>query len=809
MPSSRGPPSSVGHNGDGNNRDNNDDSLFVDSNSQEGDYDEGDPEPWHHDGDNDGNDDEWAEDEENQERDMSVDNSSEVDPGVLDDPSDGEDEPRPRPRPRRRNPNPRPRTCRNCAVITQQWNDEVTRITEESQEKERGLRAEIRSLKEKIERLQAGNAIHWNPWDRRLAEFQQRIRNRDPNLVERDYDGYGPIYRDSCKQGIMSTDIKLIHPDLYLDNTAYSPAQIRNHFQAQWLHDRYSGAFDDLRGVHRQLRDLLFPRRYTRLRPLHLLENAPFEFKSLPIAIQCRIWKFLTPNGQMVHCLSRLDPWNPPFDCMADVVHFPSRFHVDDSLCSIAKADKPSRYLKYLLVSRRWYYAIAHLFYATNTFAFSSLGEFGRFCDGIGKARVGRLVHVELMWQGALTPRQVKGVSLRKRPLASFMYTSRLRTLVVHINESARSYMRRPYEMLDPEHYYEDFAGDDYTDDELEQNIFGMEVRRTDCQPNYRKTRSLRTVQGMDFIYQLRGMRWVRFYDTNAENARRMIRDSSFLQDVNNVVRRKKSDSMALKAEIENLRPLTTLQDFNPDDQLNELVMRFYDETPVEDVSVGGSVTSASSNSSGISRLSTFSSDSSPDDDSSGSSRSLSRTRRGSHDLDIDRVVEIVDSDIEMEDGDRLSDGPNDNGSQPTVIDLSDDTMSESGRSSRSGSRGSGGLLYESGPHTTVTPQPPVIVIEDDDSNDRKRRRRRRNGGFSTDSGGLFMPSGSCTAATDNILSSGSDNERPAELIDLTLEDVDGGAMEPRGSADPDSEESESSVSGQSRKRSGSDDGSD
>lgn len=403
------------------------------------------------------------------------------------------------------------------------------------------------------------------------------------------------------------------------------------------------------------------------------------------------------------------------------------------------------------------------------------------------------------MWRGALTPRQERGVvSIRKQPLASFMHTSRLRTLVVHINESGKSYMRRPYEMTEPTDYYEDFASEEINEDELE--IFGMEVRRTDLQPNYRKTRSMRTVQGMDFIYQLRDMRYVRFYDSNAEHARRPIRDWSFLQDVNNMVRRKKDDSMALKSELENLLYLKGLHDFTPDDQLHELVKSFYDETPVEDVSVGGSETSEDS--SGISGFSTFSGDSGPDDDSADSSHTAPGSSRGSPDHDMSEVVVILDSDDEMEDDDGSSDGSGSDGSQPSYVALSE-TVSDSRRSLRSGSSRSDDHPYDTGQNTTITPQPRVITIKDDEDDDRKRGHRRPGGGFSTDSSSLFMPSGSCTAGSvDNSLS--SDNERPTGVIDLTLEDDD---EEPRGPADPDSSETEGPVAGQSRKRSGSNDG--
>ncbi|KAI0553897.1 hypothetical protein F4679DRAFT_598170 [Xylaria curta] len=794
MSSSQGPPSSAGHNDGENNADNNNDSLFVNDNNDDDSRGEGEPEPQLPDDNNDDDDNEGVEGEENPEPDAEDDDSSEVDPEVLNELSDGEEDPRPKRRSRRRNRNPRPpRRCPNCALITRQWHDEVTRITTEFQDKERGMKREIAALKAEIERLKARNGIHWDPWGPRLAEF---IHNRDPDPDNRDLFGYPGIYRDSCQQGNMSTSINDIHPDLFLDRTVYSRREIQHHFQAQWLHDRYNGAFNDLRGrVHPLNRDIVFPLRFTRLNQVQLLENMPFRFEDLPIAIQCRIWKLLIPNGRLVHCLSRLDPWNPPLDYKGGVVRFPSRFHVGNALCCIAKADKHYRFLKYLKVSRRWYYAIAHLFYATNTFAFSSLGEFGRFCDRIGKAGVERLVHVELMWRGALTPRQPKGVSLRKQPLAWFMHTSRLRTLAIHINESGRFYMRRPYEMMDPLDYYKDFADEDeYPEDKLD--IFGMEVRRTDCQPNYRKTRSLRTVQGMDFIYQLRGMKWVRFYDANALNARRTVRDWSFSQDINNVVRRKKSDSMALKTEIENLRALTKLEDFIPDDELDELIKSFYDETPVEDVSMGGSETSSNS---------FLSDDPNFDTDSAYSSHSPSETTHGSHDLYIDRVIEIIDSDTEMGDDDRPSNGFDYNEAQPAVIDLTD-SMSDSGSSSRWSSSGNAGVPYDSGLHTTVTPQPQAIVIDDDDDHNSKRRHGRRKEGLSSDSDGLFLPSGSGTAAsTDNVLT--SDNERRARFIDLTHEDEDQDAEGPRDLTDPDPDPdvdaSQGSVAGPSRKRSG------
>ncbi|KAI0441426.1 hypothetical protein F4803DRAFT_576466 [Xylaria telfairii] len=806
MSSSQGSSSSAGYRRYEGNTDNHDDNLFVDDD----DIDEGDPALWLPAGNNDGDDDEVVEDEENLEPDVENDDSSEVDPDVMDDSS--EEEPDPKRKAKRkakgkpkakakvparpRNSNPRPRICQGCVDLRRQWNEEVTRITEEFRANERRLNATIRELEGKLR----GNRIHQNPWGPRLAELMRGIRARDPNLVDTNYAGYSAIFHDSCNQGIMAPDFKITHPELRIQVQAYSGQQIRQHFIAQMIQDRDNGALHDLVGMDRSYRDILLPSRFTRPRPLPLLENIPFNFDGLPIAIQCRIWKLVIPNSEMIHCLSRLDPRTPPLDCVANVVHFPIRFHIGNSICNIAKADKPSRFLRLFQVSKRWYYALAHLFYGTNTFAFSSLGEFGRFCNGIGKARVQRLVNVELMWRGALTPRQRSGVSLRKQPLSWFMHTHRLRTLVVHINESKKQYMRRAYEMMQPSDYDEDFANEDeYNEDELD--IFGMEVRRTEFQPNYRKTRSMRTVQGMDFIYQLRGMRYVRFYDSNAGRARQPIQDWSFLQDINNVARRRKSDATALKTEIENLLYLPGLQDFRPDDQLHELVKSFYDETPVEDVSVGGSETS--DDSSDVSGFSTFSGDSGPDDDSGGPSHAASGSSRGSSDHDMGGVIEILDSDDEMEDDDRPSDGSSSNVSPPSYVAPSE-TMSVSRRSLLSGSSSSDANPYDTG-NTTVTPQLPLraLLIGDDDNDDRNRHRGQPGGGFNTDSSDLFMPSGSGTAGSTGNATS-SDNERSSEVIDLTLEDDDDD--ESRGSASSDSSEAAGPVSSSSRKRSGSND---
>ncbi|KAI1310745.1 hypothetical protein F5Y03DRAFT_403078 [Xylaria venustula] len=643
------------------------------------------------------------------------------------------------------------------------WNEEVQTLKEQNL----ALNAEIKGLKNQLKETPQ---INRTPWDENFPDLLRRLRDPDPNdNIKELLSEYKRAYCESFRQGNMS--MKVTHPNLDIEEMEYTSVQIQGHFGQQLLRDRFNGSLNVLRGIRRPLRAIIFPLRCMRLRPLQYLENAPFPFERLPAVIQYRIWKLIIPNNELIHCVSRLDRLNPPFYSDPRYKFYPRRFHIGVEPCCLALADRPSRYLDYFRVSKRWNYATAHLFYAANTFAFSSLGEFGRFCNGIGKPRVERLVHIELMWHGVVMPKQEKGkISLRKEPLAWFMHTSRLRTLVVHINESHRSYMRRPDEMEKEKDYYEDFGGEEYDGHDGEdsiETIFGMEVRRTDTQPNYRKNRSMRTVQGMDYIYQLRGLNWVRFYDTNAEYARTFIRDTTFLRDVNNAVRTRKTASMSLQTEVENLRPLTGLAEFTPDDETRELVARFYDDTPVEDVSAGGSETSSSSSSRSSGFSSHFSSSSSSgsddDDDSGDSSRSSSSSSSsGSGGPGPDPIM--FDSDTDMDD----------NEVEPSA---STGSSSGSGSSSFSGFGNGDGYPRGSGLTPSVPSHPPVIVIEDDD--DRDHRPARRN--YSTDEK-LFVTSGSCTAHSDPGPDSDDDNDddddvvflgEATALIDLTLDDDD------------------------------------
>ncbi|KAK3984488.1 hypothetical protein QBC44DRAFT_252812, partial [Cladorrhinum sp. PSN332] len=285
--------------------------------------------------------------------------------------------------------------------------------------------------------------------------------------------------------------------------------------------------------------------------------DGPFDFARLPAHLQLKVFKHaLYRPGELIHCISRLDPFSPPPQIPVaeegEEAPKPPRimthgFFWGKRACNINNdTRRPNEVLALLLVSKRFHWIGVHVFYGLNTFAFSSLGEFHRFCSGIGKARLARIQHLELTFTGNqyLTVRVPEGkkripFSLRTHALWAFLDTYRLKTLVVHINESGKIYIRRRYEPA---------------------ALKELMARKTAGQPNQRLTRSMRTCQGMDYIYQLRGLEWIRFYDLHKavkEGQRRAkIRDWSFIDDVNSTSTMPKVPTRFEASRLENLRPL-------------------------------------------------------------------------------------------------------------------------------------------------------------------------------------------------------------------------------------------------------------
>lgn len=127
--------------------------------------------------------------------------------------------------------------------------------------------------------------------------------------------------------------------------------------------------------------------------------------------------------------------------------------------------------------------------------------------------------------QALIYKRDARGryTSRRSHPLAWFSEARRLKSIAVHIPESSRHYMRRRHE---PPHIVEYMAD------------------KTARQPNYRRFRALRTIQGLDYLHVLRGLNGITFWDYDkwlAIGCKVPVRDWTFVSDLNNVVRRDKA----------------------------------------------------------------------------------------------------------------------------------------------------------------------------------------------------------------------------------------------------------------------------
>jgi hypothetical protein len=282
-------------------------------------------------------------------------------------------------------------------------------------------------------------------------------------------------------------------------------------------------------------------------------------FGALPAEIQARIFRIWLQKDRTIHCFSRLDPFAAPasWPVSKSASGMYNRFYWGEERLLNLKEDTvdPQQVLRLLLVSKGFYFKGVHAFYGLNTFAFSSIGEFGRFCKGIGRERAARLQHVELTWTGSqyltaehtFSPnkkgKQVENWdSVRTRPFAFLLHLRRLRTLSIFLNESDPLYERRKYESP-----------------ETKAKLLG----RTEYQPNFRKNRCLRTLHGLDYVYALRGLDWVRLYDVWAMNrdlspvpGLRPIRDNSFVADVNSAVTMRKSADESRDCELQSLPPI-------------------------------------------------------------------------------------------------------------------------------------------------------------------------------------------------------------------------------------------------------------
>ncbi|KAG4283959.1 hypothetical protein FPRO06_08338 [Fusarium proliferatum] len=169
------------------------------------------------------------------------------------------------------------------------------------------------------------------------------------------------------------------------------------------------------------------------------------------------------------------------------------------------------------------------------------------------------LQHIELLWMGSqkltyMIDQKGKYVSRRTHDLAYLPEACRLKTVAIHLPESSREYMRRKHEP---------------------PQIVQFLAQKTRSQPNFRRFRALRTLQGVDYLYCLRGIREMAFFDydeSRRQPPKMPVRDWTFVRDINESVRREKSANDEHFSQLRYLAPLLTQPSVELARQLEDIV---------------------------------------------------------------------------------------------------------------------------------------------------------------------------------------------------------------------------------------------
>lgn len=244
------------------------------------------------------------------------------------------------------------------------------------------------------------------------------------------------------------------------------------------------------------------------------------------------------------------------------------RFHWGGSACAINSSPLPRDVLAPIFVSRDWHEMFATAFYFMNSFSFESLGEFGIFCRNTPRARWQRVSDSAITWIGSImettNPKKSGPRWDRSRwgmhVLGQF---HNLRSLVISLDETSNGRIRRKDE---PEH--------------MKQPL----KRSTRNHDNYRMTRDLRKLRGMDNIYQLRGIEHIEVYDNFQLFPKRPVRDQTFVQDLKRQVCAPKSQANEAKVKIKNLMPLLRRNPgtpkYKPSRQVKQVLKYIFNSRP-------------------------------------------------------------------------------------------------------------------------------------------------------------------------------------------------------------------------------------
>ncbi|OBT67915.1 hypothetical protein VE03_02494 [Pseudogymnoascus sp. 23342-1-I1] len=216
----------------------------------------------------------------------------------------------------------------------------------------------------------------------------------------------------------------------------------------------------------------------------------------------------------------------------------PFRLHYGGEACAINSAPRLTEVLSPLFVCRDWYEIFGTAFYFMNAFSFESFGEFGIFCERTSVGNLQRIREVDITWIGSKPERSNPSNTgprwdKSRHELLRLGEFLNLKGLVISIDESSNGRIRRKDEP-----------------DNMKKPL----KKSTKAHDNYRMTRDLRKVRGMDNIYQLRGIEHIEVYDYSRELPQTLIRDQTFVQDLRTQVCSPKSISDEAKAKRKNLK---------------------------------------------------------------------------------------------------------------------------------------------------------------------------------------------------------------------------------------------------------------
>lgn len=251
-------------------------------------------------------------------------------------------------------------------------------------------------------------------------------------------------------------------------------------------------------------------------------------------------------KSSVVHFVARLDvtePYPPPEGGRCRVTNLPMRFWWGPGRkVHINSAPTFEDTLAPCHVSRDFMEIFGTTFWSQNKFAFASFGELNIFRRNTRTSYIQRIQSVQIWWQASRgdypidwDPESKDHFDRRTWPLSILTAMHRLKSLEVYVDESSEKAKRRAKEP---------------------QFVQNPLLDATRGQDNNRTYRDLRKLQGMDYVYQLRNLKMVRFYDSAQADRGVEVRDESFVKDVRQQVTQPKSRRRGREAKFENLKPM-------------------------------------------------------------------------------------------------------------------------------------------------------------------------------------------------------------------------------------------------------------